>query len=356
MMHILFICPYPLGKSPSQRFRFEQYFHFLQERDITYEVHPFMGNGLWDILYTKGHMLKKIFFLAGCFVRRWVLLFRCRKADYVFIHREVTPFGPPVFEWIIAKIFKVKIIYDFDDAIWMPQLTQASGAVTFLRNASKVNAIIRWSFKVSCGNAYLANHALKYNAGVFVNPTTVDTELRHNRMKDQQTETLIVGWTGSHSTLMYLEPIVPLLEKVYQVVPFEFYVICDRPLRAMPSFATFIPWNAETEIEDLLNLNVGVMPLVQDQWTEGKCGFKAIQYMALGIPAIVSPVGVNKNIVDHGVNGYICENDQEWEEALLKLLRQEKLRIEMGREARLKIIQHYSVSSNKNNFLALFED
>ncbi len=346
----------PCGYAPSQRFRHEQYTQFFNQKGVSLVTLPFYSESTYQILYQRGYWSMKAWGLFYGYVRRIVDLFKLIDTPVVFIHREMAPLGPPIFEWVIAKVLKKKIIYDFDDAIWRSQYTQEVKWIRFLKNPSKVNLIIRWSWKVSCGNDYLVAHALKYNTSVFLNPTTVDTDTRYAEVKDQHSSDVVVGWTGSHSTLMYLEALVPLLEKVYDKVPFRFTIICDRPLSYMPSFATFIPWKEETEIEDLLNFNIGIMPLVEDPWTEGKCGFKAIQYMALAIPALVSPVGVNKQIVDHGINGYICATDQEWESALTTLIQNEALRIEMGLKAREKIIQHYSVSSNKTNFLSFFKD
>lgn len=354
-MTIYVITISPLGCAPSQRFRHEQYMKFFSQNGFTLITLPFYSKRSYSVLYQKGFFLSKIFGLVWGYVRRILDLFKLSRTRIVFIHREVTPIGPPIFEWVIAKILKKKIIYDFDDAIWISQYAQPLNCFDFVKNPAKVNSIIRWSWKVSCGNDYLAKHALKYNKYVFVNPTTVDTDLRYAEVKDQHTSEIIVGWTGSHSTLMYLEVLIPFLEKVYKKVPFHLMIICDRPPTYMPSFSTFIKWKEDTEIIDLLNFNIGIMPLIEDPWTEGKCGFKAIQYMALAIPAVVSPVGANKKIVDHGINGYICSSEQEWESALLQLIQNEGLRTEMGLKAKEKIVKHYSVSSNKMNFLSLFK-
>ena len=136
----------------------------------------------------------------------------------------------------------------------------------------------------------------------------------------------------------------------------EFIVIADKApdLRDIPSMK-FVPWNSETEIDDLQRLDIGLMPLPDDEWSKGKCGFKALQYMALEIPTIASPVGVNKKIIEHGVNGLLCETAQEWEDALVKCLETPELRKKIGRNGRQTVLEHYSVLSNASNFLSLFE-
>jgi glycosyltransferase involved in cell wall biosynthesis len=150
---------------------------------------------------------------------------------------------------------------------------------------------------------------------------------------------------------MELYDVISDLEKKYE---FEFLVISDEsPELDLKSFR-YLKWNKTTEIEDLLKMDVGVMPLKDDLWANGKCGFKALQYMSLGIPALVSPVGVNTKIVDHGINGFICSNQQDWSNNLEKLLLDENLLQEISKATRQKIENNYSVKSNSQNFIHLF--
>ncbi|MBC6988306.1 glycosyltransferase family 4 protein [Hymenobacter sp. BT491] len=357
-MHILFIVPYPPGKAPSQRFRFEQYFDFLTEKGHTYHVAPFLSDSTWAILYKPGHTLAKVLGILGGFVRRAALLFTVPRYDRVFIHREAAPIGPPIFEWLIAKVLGKKIIYDFDDAIWMKDPAGEQTFISSLKWQQKVGSICRWAYKVSCGNAYLREYALQFNPNSIINPTTLDTEHLHNQVRDQhQTSRPVIGWTGTHTTLRHLDLVWPVLEKLEnEGYDFEFRVISNQPpehagLRSL----TFTPWRKATEIEDLLGFHLGLMPLVDDPWARGKCAFKALQYMSLGMPALVSPVGMNTEVVQEGHNGYICDTDAEWEAALRKLLADQELRAKQGAMARRTIVERYSVVSNKENFLALFQ-
>jgi glycosyltransferase involved in cell wall biosynthesis len=276
--------------------------------------------------------------------------------DFVFIHREAAPIGPPVFEWIIAKILRKKIIYDFDDAIWLPNTSDSNNIVAGLKWHSKVGHICRWSYKISCGNPYLADYAKQFNENAIVNPTTIDTVLYHNRIKDQHTSGFTIGWTGTHSTIQYLDMIVPILQKLEQRYDFTFMVISNAPPAFELRSLKYLKWSKDSEIDDLLRFNIGIMPLTDDAWAKGKCGFKALQYMSLGIPAVVSPVGVNISIVDSGVNGMVCHDAIEWEAAIEKLITDRALTIRMGEEARKKIESHYSVISNSRNFISLFVD
>lgn len=354
-MHILFIVPYPPGKAPSQRFRFEQYLGFLTEAGHTYHLAPFISEATWHILYKPGHTLAKALGIMGGFFRRIGLLFTVPAYDFVFVHREASPIGPPVFEWIIAKVLDKKIIYDFDDAIWIPNTSAANKIVAGVKWHHKVESICRWAFKVSCGNAYLRDFTRQFNAQALVNPTTIDTVHLHNQVRDQRAPgRLVIGWTGTHSTLKYLEQLVPVLADLEQRYDFEFRVISNQPPSLLLHSLHFQPWNKSTEIADLAGLHIGLMPLEDDPWAKGKCAFKALQYMALGIPAIVSPVGMNTEVVQQGVNGYVCATPAEWREALETLLENAALRIRLGEAARATVVQRYSVLANKQNFLNLF--
>jgi glycosyltransferase involved in cell wall biosynthesis len=351
---ILFVVPYPYGKAPSQRFRFEQYLDFLKEKNWQYTFASFIDDGTWQILYKPGHTPQKVWGILKGFLKRFSLLFRVPAYDYVFIHREATPIGPPWFEWVVVKILRKKIIYDFDDAIWIPNTSENNKIIAGIKWNHKVSAICRWAYKVSCGNNYLRDYARQFNPNAIVNPTTIDTVNLHNRVKDQHTSKVIIGWTGTHSTMKYLDQVVPVLQQLEEKYPFEFWVISNQAPALTIRSLVYKPWRKETEIADLLSFNVGLMPLEDDLWAKGKCAFKALQYMALGIPALVSPVGMNTEVVEPGRNGFVCNTAGDWYQALELLLQDPKARIRLGRAARNRIERHYAATTNRDNFLGLF--
>ena len=291
------------------------------------------------------------------FVRRLGLLFAVPGYDAVFIHREAAPIGPPVLEWIIAKVLRKRIIYDFDDAIWLKDPVGEAGFIGWLKWQQKVSSICRWAWKNSCGNAYLRDYARQFNPAAVINPTTLDTNRLHNQVRDQlRPGPLVIGWTGTHTTLRHLDLIWPVLRRLEaEGHDFEFCVIANQPPDApgLRGFR-FQPWGKDTEIADLLTFHVGLMPLVDDPWARGKCAFKALQYMALGIPALVSPVGMNTEVVADGQNGFVCATPDQWYIALQRLLAQPNLRAKLGAAARRTIVERYSVEANTPNFLALF--
>jgi glycosyltransferase involved in cell wall biosynthesis len=353
-MKILFLVPYPPRCSPSQRFRFEQYFGILKNAGHTIDVQSFLTHRGWNAIYSNKHIQRFLAIFFG-FVRRLLVLPKAASADIIFIHRELTPVGPPVFEWIIAKVLRKKIIYDFDDAIWTTDNTSEGTFAGMIRWRSKVASICRWSYKVSCGNDFLCDYARQFNSRVVLNPTTIDTG--YHLPKEKKTHSgVTIGWTGSHTTLKYLASLVPALERLEARFPeMQFVVIANSPAPFALKSMRFIRWNEASEIDDLGSIDIGVMPLPDDSWAKGKCGFKALQYMSLKIPAVVSPVGVNTKIVTHGVDGLIARTTEEWEQLLGTLITDASLRKQLGEAGQRKVIEHYSVSSNSSNFLALFD-
>lgn len=356
-MNILFLVPYPLKESPSQRFRFEQYFKILQEQGHSYHVESFFELQSWRHFYKSGQTFTKAVSLISGFSRRILTLGTLFKFDFVFIHREATPIGPPIFEWLISRLFQKKIIYDFDDALWVTDRLNESVFFKALKWRSKIKAICRWSHRISCGNEFLCHYARQFNNQVTNNPTTVDTESLHNphHLIKHDRHGLIIGWTGSHSTLKYLKNIEDILQDIERDFPqVQFMVIADQKPELNLKSLIFKPWSFDSEIEDLYQFDIGIMPLPEDEWSKGKCGFKALQYMALQIPTIASPVGVNNAIINHGVNGFLASSSAEWKGYLKLLIGERDLRTKVGKKGREQVIDHYSVLSNEATFLALF--
>ncbi|MEJ1239016.1 glycosyltransferase [Chryseolinea sp. T2] len=355
---VLFITPYPEGEAPSPRFRFEQYFKVLQSNQIDYVVQSFLTLSNWRIFYQPGNALKKAMALLQGYCRRVVGLIAVLQADFVFIHREASPVGPPIFEWVIAKLLKKRVIYDFDDALWLSDRKDESLIIRVSKWRGKISSICKWSFRISCGNAYLCDFARQFNQAVTLNPTTIDTNRHHHLLNSGKgnSREIIIGWTGSHSTLKYFEQLEPVLRKIEIRFPMvSFLIIANKPPNTALKRLTYIPWSERTEIEDLSRIDIGVMPLPDDEWSKGKCGFKILQYMALGIPSVSSSVGVNSSIVQNGDNGFMANSEQDWIELLGKLIADSKLRQEIGVKGRETVVSRYSVSSNTPTFLSLFE-
>lgn len=353
---IYFLSPYPFGSAPSQRFRYEQYIDLFKKEGYEIVIASFLDDAGWQVLYQDGKYFAKMKTMLRCFFKRLVLLFQLKKADYIFIHRELAQFGPPIFEWILAKILKKKFVYDFDDAIWLPNYSEVNARFQKVKCYWKVKHIIKWADVVTVGNAYLAEYALQFNANVRVIPTTIDTVNHHNQLIEYADKEVVnIGWTGTHTTMHYLNEVIPALEKLEKKYAFTFTVISNMKADFELKSMRFVKWSKANEIKDLASFDIGIMPLKDDQWSKGKCGFKALQYMSLGMPCVISPVGVNASIVQDGVNGFLYSTEEDLTRVLANLIEDATLRRRIGTAARATIEGKFSVNANFKTYLALFQ-
>ena len=353
-MTILFITPYPFDQAPSQRFRFEQYFEVLKRNDWEISQESFLDSKTWAIFYKKGMLLSKLWGIAKGIIRRHLLFFKLHRYDLIFIHREACFIGPPYFEWIYANVFKKKIIFDFDDAIWLRDVSEANSRLSFLKRSEKTAKIIKYSSFIIAGNDYLGDYARLYNNHVTIIPTTIDTN--YHRSGNNTSSRIRIGWTGSITTNKHFEMLIPLLKKLNEHYgdKIEFITISNKPTANGGLPINYIKWNRDSEIKDLQKIDIGIMPLPDDEWAKGKCGFKGLQYMALEIPTIMSPVGVNTEIIQDGINGYLATTEQEWFDKLSLLIESKELREKIGKSGRTTVQDKYSVEANKQKYLQLF--
>lgn len=207
----------------------------------------------------------------------------------------------------------------------------------------KAATICRLSAQVIVGNRYLAGYARRHNENVTVVPSTIDTGIyapRHDGRDDGRV--VSIGWTGSHSTVQHLDTLRGALTRLKQHCEFRLRVI-GAPSYRLDGVETIAqPWCAESEVRDLHNFDIGIMPLPDDNWNRGKCGMKLLQYMGAGVPAVGSPVGMNAEIIRDGVNGFLASTEEEWVEKLSALVRDHRLRRSLGEVGRQTVEERYS--------------
>jgi len=351
---IHFWVPYPIGVAPSQRFRVELFLTGLEKEGFSFKVLTFLDRKAWDILYKPGKGFLKAWGTIKGYFRRFGHLFQSINTDYVFIHREATPLGPPIFEWLLANVFRKKIIFEYDDAIWIPGGEKISWIKKWVKATWKIKYIIKWSYKVAAGNNFLCEYARQYSPSVFLVPTVVDTTQGHFKQRDQQEgNKIVVGWTGTHTTLHNLEVIEGVIPELKREIDFDFLIISNRPPQWNFDFI-YKQWNLASEQDDLLKMHIGIMPSKPGPWFEGKCGFKLIQYHACGIPAVASPTQVNSLITLHDQTGFIAKNRNEWKIYLKTLITDTSLRSTMGKAGRKHMEKNYSLNSLFPAFVSLF--
>lgn len=356
MPKILFLTVHRPNRSPSQRFRFEQYLPFLKENGFEY-LHFFLLNEADDrVMYSKGKILAKLILVLKSIYKLMKLLPKAKAYDFIFIQRECFMLGTSFFEKKLSKL-NSKLIFDFDDAIWLLDVSKANKSFAWLKDPNKVAEIISFSDTVVAGNSYLADYARQFNKNVKIIPTTVDTSL-YSKKKTKSTDKICIGWTGSITTIKYFEDAVPVLLKLKQKFGDKicFKVIGDPLYNDESLEIKGIGWNQETEIEELSEFDIGIMPQPYNEWTKGKCAFKGLLYMALEIPAVLSPVGVNAELIKDGENGFLAATEDEWIEKLSRLIESKELRLKIGKAGKETVEKAFSVESQKNNYLALFKN
>ncbi|RYF90387.1 MAG: glycosyltransferase [Chitinophagaceae bacterium] len=352
---VLILVPGPKNTLPSQRFRVEHYLRNEDNKSIEFVLSSFYFLWAWKVLYKKGNAGLKVLGVLAGFLKRFFTLFTLFEYDYIYIHREAASVGPPIFEWVIAKVWRKRIIYDFDDSIWVSASSASNPLASYVKCNWKVKHICKWSHIITVGNDYLADYAGRYNNDVRVIPTVVDTENRHKFMKEIHEGVPTIGWTGTFTNFDQFELIKEAMQNLQERYDFKLQIIADKD----PAFTDFKyeykPWKEESEITDLLQFDIGIMPLRDSAIQLGKCAFKAIQYMSLGIPSVVSPVGANCKVVLDGVNGLWANNSSEWIANLENLLLNKELRAELGRASRLRVVNRYSVAATEHSFFDMFK-
>ncbi len=350
-VRVLAIVPSVYDRSPGQRYRIEQWEPFLNAAGVDVDYEPFESDRLHRLLYEPARYGAKALQVAGGCLRRVGHVRKARRYDAVFLYREAALLGPAVFERWLGR-FGPPVVYDFDDAVWVPYVSPTNAGLSRLKFPGKTAAICRVASCVTVGNAHLAEYASRWNDRVEIVPTTIDLD-RYTIVERPANARPVVGWTGTHSTYQHLDRLRPALAAVAQQHDFVLRVIGPADYRMAGVEVENRPWRSATEVEDLGGIDNGVMPLPDDQWSRGKCGAKALQYMGLGIPTVCSPVGVNTEIVTHGVNGMLAGGMDEWVAAVTTLLGSDTERRRLGSAGRDTVEQRFSAQVHGPRVAAL---
>ena len=352
-MNVLVLAPYRYDTSPGQRFRIEQWMPWLKLKGVRFEFDAFMSEPLQNVLHQPGHTAEKIRHMLIDYGRRVARAVRLAEYDAIFLAREAALIGPAWIERLLAQK-GVPLVYDFDDAVYVPYVSPTNRYLSYLKMPQKTATICRLSSHVVVGNSVLKDYAVRHNANVSIVPTTIDTDKYDRTCQYAFDDTPVIGWSGSHSSVQYLEPLRPVFAELAKRHRFRLEVIGARFEMAGIDVVSR-PWKAATEVEDLAKIQIGLMPLVDDIWARGKCALKALQYMALGIPTVVSPVGVNREVINDGANGYLASTTEEWVAKLSALLESEELRRRLGGAGKRTVDEEYSSRVHAPRILSILE-
>lgn len=355
MPSVLILCAHRPGRSPSQRYRFEQYLPYLEQHGFTFTFSYLLSETDDKLFYAHGHFPRKVGILAKSVFIRLKDCFRLKRYDVVFVQREALFLGTSVVEHA-ASVFAKYFIFDFDDSIWLADTSPGNKKWEWIKRPQKFFNNVSAAHCVLAGNAYLAERAKSYNTNVHILPTTINTDFHKPMPGLKQADCVTIGWSGSISTVKHFELLLPVLTKLKARYGkrIKYKVIGEPNFRHGELEVEAVAWAEETEVQQLNTLDIGIMPLPDDAWANGKCGLKGLAYMACGVATIMSEVGVNKQIIRHGYNGFLAENDYEWFNLLCELVENAELRETFAANGRETVEQQYSVSAWKEKYLEVF--
>lgn len=353
-MKVVCLTPYQPAIAPGPRYRIVQYLPALQRHGISVEMVPFATGKLQEVLYSPGKRLAKVVALLDS-LARWLPKV-ARTADLFFVQREAALIGPPLAERWLSR--HRPVMYDFDDAIFLNTTSVVNGRLArWARPANKTMKLVQISHTVLAGNDYLAAFARQHASNVHVMPTTVNCDLVTPRSEPSPAKIPTIGWIGSHSTAPYLEAILPALQQLARRYRFRLLVVgAGRSISLDAAECINLPWEAQRETRDFQSLDIGIYPLPDTDWSQGKCGLKAIQYGAVGIPCVCSPIGVNRQIVRAGETGLFANSQEEWVAALSQLLDDAGLRRRMGAAAREHIAANYALDRHSDRLATIMKE
>ena len=329
--------------SASVRERFYNYKSILKKKNYKIEVKPLINDKLFYSRIIKGKP-NYIFFTIQILKRIINVIFQ--KKNVVVIQHELLPYLPSFLESYLYYR-NIPFIIDIDDAVFHQYDTSKNLIVNFFLKKKFIN-IFKKSSSVFAGNLYLLKHAKKQGAKKsFIFPTVVNIQSKNFIKKKQFT----VVWIGSPSTTKYINDLKIIIKKLSTNHDVNFRIIGSKNCLIYPNKKiNFFEWNLKNENRLIAECHLGIMPLKNSLWENGKCGYKLLQYMKHGLPILASPVGVNKQILEHGKNGYFAKNNSEWVKYILKLKKNYKLSKKLGRNGKNKILKDFSKNVYENEY------
>lgn len=359
-MRVLGLCAYPV-EAAATRFRLAQFVDPLAAAGIELDVSPFLTRAQFANLYVAGKTVQKLLDLLPSFFKRAALIGKVRKYDLLFVQREAMFVGPALFEWLYRRV-GTPMILDLDDATYVPYVSPSYGRLgSYLKFFGKTDRLIRSSRVVTCGNRYIAEYVESLGSKATVVPTVVNTD----EFTPAPTGNAIpvIGWIGTHSTLPFLEWLFPVLEKLASKHRFTLKIVGGGKAHASLKDIEVLnlPWDLNREVSDFQSLDIGLYPLTlsdsaNEQWLLGKSGFKAIQYMAVGVPFVMSPVGVARELGEPGVTHFNASSQDDWYTHLDKLLSDSELRQRVGEAGRRHSLENFTVEKQANVLARTFSE
>jgi glycosyltransferase involved in cell wall biosynthesis len=357
LVRVLALASYPV-EAAATRYRLEQFVGPLAERGITMTIRPFINSKLFAQLYQRDAIPRTAFSLIWSALLRLRDALAAREADVVLVQREAMLFGPPVIEWLAKTAGRCPLVLDLDDATYVPYTSPTYGHLgKWIKCFSKTDDLIRWSDVVTCGNRAIAEYVLSKGTAACIIPTVVDTDVFKPRQREPSDAAPLLGWVGTHSTYPYLESIFPVLEDLALGYNFRLKIVgSGREEVSIAGIAVEnLKWSLDREVRDFQSFDIGLYPIdtrLYGDWAAGKSGFKGIQYMAVGIPYVTTPVGASAEIGEVGVTHFNASTLDEWKKVLEILISNRERRLAMGAAGRRHVEEHYNLPDQADKLAA----
>lgn len=348
-MKVLALASYPV-ESAATRHRVVQFIERLRAEGIDVELSPFLTSQAFKGFYSGD--ARRVKEVVSGLTRRVGEVFRAGRFDALLVQREAMFFGPALFEWLLTEARGLPMVLDLDDATYIPYVSPTFGRVgSTLKFFGKTDRLIGRADWVLCGNRFIAEHAASKGARTSVVPTTVDPQVFVPR--ERRNEVPVLGWVGTHSTFPFLTSIFDVLSELAAKYEFVLRIVgSGRSEVNVPGVRVEnVPWTLESEPSEFASFDIGLYPIVtsssaSDEWLRGKSGFKAVQYLASGVPFVMNPVGICAEIGRVGVTHLCASDHSQWYEALDALLSDGGRRIVMGTEGRREFLSNFSPDAN----------
>lgn len=340
MTRVLFLTKYD-RQAASARLRLIQYFPMLEREEIVCDLSPLFDASYLSHKFSRG---KASFEKAlRAFFNRTGAILRAGRYDVAVVHCELFPYLPGFFESSL-RWRRIPYIYDFDDAFFHTYDRHRSLAVRLpLKN--KIRNIISGAHTVLAGSPYLVEYARITNPNVEWAPTCVDIVRFPKKQWDSSYDRpFTIGWIGAPSSIQFAAQAIPAIRELGKRIPVRLIYVGSGPVRYEGCTPEIHEWNEATEVKEMLQFDVGIMPLPDQPWARGKCAFKLIQYMACGLPVVASPVGMNCNVIETGSNGFLASSTIEWVQALEALAKDVELRRKMGSAGRRRVERDFTTA------------
>ena len=353
MKRIAALVPNVLGWAPGQRVRVESWAPHLERAGWSVDFYPFEDDRLHEVLYRPGGTARKASRMLACYGRQLGRVLGGIDCDVLLVHREAALLGPAVIERL-ARRRGVPLVYDIDDPLFVPYRSPVNGALSALKFASKTDALLRLSDHVIAINRLIGDYAARRNPAVTVVPNFVDTERYRPAAAGGADGRLRLGWIGSASTIGNLQMIAGPLRRLQEGSPALLRVIGTGAPQLPGVELEMREWSAASELTDLAECDIGLVPLPDLPWNRWKSFYKTIQYMALGLPVVAARMGSNAEVIEDSVNGFLVDSDEEWVARLRALADDPRLRRTVGAAARATVLERYSLRSQMPRLVSLF--